>query len=97
MADKLSSVLSSSYVTEDDIKKRELLSTGLSYKEVYERVITPQLANKYIFNFHGLLKHLVNSVSDDELYYLTKLNGYDSSSDYDGVKLTIRISSNIRS
>lgn len=96
MGDSLSSVISSSYLTESDIKTRELIATGLSYTESTLRPITPQQANKYIFNFHGLLKDILKDVSDEQLYYLTKLNGYDSSSDYDGTKLNIRITTNVK-
>lgn len=89
IADKIPSTV----ITEGNLKYLELYDTklspsnGLSVSPIH---ITPQQANKYIFNFHGLLDEIISgNLSFADKYFLTKVNGYDTSSDYDGKKLII--------
>jgi hypothetical protein len=85
--------LSTDTITEDNLKYIELYNGKLRPGRNINKSpihITPQQANKYIFNFHGLLTEVVNKdLTFADKYFLTKLNGYDTSSDYDGKNLII--------
>lgn len=52
-----------------------------------EKEVSPNTADKYIYDFYGLLKHL--NTPDEYLYPHLRINGLDTSSDYDGKKTII--------
>lgn len=49
--------------------------------------VNSQIADKYMGDFHGLLNYL--NVEMKYHYFITRINGYNTSTDYDGLRTTL--------
>jgi hypothetical protein len=85
---KIADKVTDSYLNPDFISKvedfrRYLVENG----NIEMREITPNEANKYKGDFHGLLDFI--GIEKTYHYFYTRLNGLESSQDYDGIKTII--------
>ena len=69
-------------LTEELLHKWDNILIGVTASNIYTKEMTPGEADKYIFDFNGLLQSL--SIPEKYWYPHIKLNNFSSFTEYDG-------------
>ena len=69
-------------LTEELLHKWDNILIGVTAANIYTKEMTPGEADKYIFDFNGLLQSL--SIPEKYWYPHIKLNNFSSFTEYDG-------------
>ena len=69
-------------LSEELLHKWDNVLVGLSLNDIYTKEVSPSEADKYIFDFNGLLQSL--SIPEKYWYPHIKLNDFKSFTEYDG-------------
>ncbi len=69
-------------LTEELLHKWDNILIGVTATNIYTKEMTPGEADKYIFDFNGLLQRL--SIPEKYWYPHIKLNNFSSFTEYDG-------------